>query len=147
MSSVVESNLIQVKIVERSRSTFILFEDFSSVVESAWPGARLSTRQFKACGCAVENSFRPNAQYVQKVFVRHSHHLSETSRIFDTELCEDIFKITCLLSSFHGFIQALVFPLFIFVSSSSKTVTKIRAATALRFLFASFMLIREQQEK
>ena len=59
MSSVVESNLIQVKIVERRCSTFLLFEDLSSVVESVWPGAQPSTLQFRACVCAVEKIFPP----------------------------------------------------------------------------------------
>ena len=124
-SSVVESNLLYVKIVEGRCSTFLLFEVLSSVVDCVWPGARLSTRQSRDCACADEKLSRQNYHYedyegcaksVQgeqtcitlnqlinmdssEAFI--TDQFQETSRIFDTEPCEDSFKITTFLSSFH----------------------------------------------
>ena len=66
---------------------------------------------------SVKQEFFEILQYKQKIFVGYSYHISETSAIFNAELCEDIFKINLFAVS---------------ASLSSKITIKIGLATALR---------------
>ena len=125
MSSVVELNFIKVKIVERScveccrvrlvrcsffpldipKLTHVHFENFSN-------------QNCGKKGCAKQELFKI-LQYKQKILVGHPHHTSETTRIFDVQLCENIFNINLFATS---------------ASLSSKTTFKIELAIALLYL-------------
>ena len=129
MSSVVDSNLMKVKIVERQCSTFLLFEVLLIVVEQVLDFpldiAELThvnlifSHQKRGKKGSAQQEFFEILQYTQKVFVGHPYHISQTPRIFDAQLCEDIFKLNLFAVS---------------ASPSSKITIKIGVATALRYL-------------
>ena len=119
ISSVVESNLIKVKIVERMCSTFLLFEVFR-VLSSAFGHVLdfpldiaevghvhlIFSHQNRGNKGSAKHELFKLLQYKLKIFVGHFCLISETSRNFDAELCEDIFKINLFtVSPSPSFIQ------------------------------------------
>ena len=107
--------------------SFLLFEviafgqvlDFSARLFRSAYACSLKNCSLQSCGNkgSAKQELFDILQYKQKIFVEQSRNIMETSRIFDAELCEHVFKISLFAVS---------------PSSSPKITTKL--TTALRCL-------------